>query len=558
MRTLRDLLTDAAQRHGDRPALRYKEAGHWSTLSYATLRARARTIEVMLRGLGIAPYDRVAILLENEVRWPELYFGIVGLGATAVPIDAKLREAEVTHILRDSGARAIFLPERAIPSLGDFERQAPALEHIVLLDTTGPLPPPVGNATWHDHAEATLSAKASEPATGGFADVGPAPDDVASIIYTSGTTGRQKGAMLTHANFRANVDAVRAGIFIRPGELFLLVLPLHHAFAFTANLLFPLAAGAEIAVAESPRTVGDNMREVSPSILIGVPLLFEKLYRKIQSGLRTSATARMLLALGIRGPVRRKVRASLGGRLRLCVVGGAPSDPAMVRGFARLGIPLLEGYGLTETAPVLTLNPPDAPHPGTVGKPIAGVEVRIDAPNADGVGEILARGANVMPGYFRNERATGEVIRDGWFRTGDLGRLDADGYLTITGRRKSLIVNREGKNISPEEVEANLLASPLIAECIVLGYRAPGETGERVGVILVPNQEAMEGRRTPGGMPPGDDETVAILRDEVRRIGRHLADYKRPRSIQVRTEEFEKTSTGKVKRYLYAIDPVEV
>ena len=224
----------------------------------------------------------------------------------------------------------------------------------------------------------------------------------------------------------------------------------------------------------------------------------------------------------------------------------------------KLGIAILEGYGLTETAPILTLNPMDRPRPGTVGRPLSGVEIKILDPNPDGVGEIAARGPNVMPGYYRNEEATKQAFADGWFLTGDLGFIDAEGYVTITGRKKSLIVNREGKNIYPEEVEGFLTASEYIREALVLGYQVPGETGERLGAIVVPDQEAVDRLARRHKRPLTDAEVDDLMKKEVARMGLTMADYKHPRRIQVRHEEFEKTSTGKIKRYLYALNAADV
>lgn len=240
------------------------------------------------------------------------------------------------------------------------------------------------------------------------------------------------------------------------------------------------------------------------------------------------------------------------------VVGGAPSDPKVLRGFASLGLPIIEGYGLTETSPILTLNPQAAPKPGTVGRAVPGVELKIDSPNGEGVGEVMAKGPCIMKGYYGNEQATAEVLDGEWFHTGDLGFIDDDGYLTITGRRKNLIVNREGKNIYPEEVENEVCSSPFVLEALVLGYKPQGETGERVGVIVVPDQDALDAHGRKVGHPLSDDEMRELLTAEVKKAAAQIAQYKRPRRIQIRTEEFEKTSTAKVKRYLYAMDAMEV
>ena len=312
--------------------------------------------------------------------------------------------------------------------------------------------------------------------------------------------------------------------------------------------------------AESLRTVGDNIREASPTLVLGVPLLFEKVYNKLLAGIRSNRAANLLWRLGLRNPVRKGIREKLGGRIRLMISGGAPADPKMLAGLEDLGLKTREGYGLTECSPVLTLSPYDEPiRPGSCGKVLPEVEMRVFDPNGEGVGELAAKGGNIMKGYYNNPGATEDVFRDGWFLTGDLGYIDSDNYVFITGRKKALIVNREGKNIYPEEVEIQINQSPLILESIVLGYRAPGETvGEHVGIIVVPDEEGIAVLETAEKRKFSEKEIEARLRAEVKKQASALADYKHPRRIGIRWEEFNKTSTGKIKRYLYAMDEAAV
>ena len=383
--------------------------------------------------------------------------------------------------------------------------------------------------------------------------------DVASIIYTSGTTGRSKGAMLTHANFTAQLLALEY-FTVRKDDNFLLVLPLHHAFAFTANFIVPLSARCEVSIVENLRTIPENMKETSPTVLLAVPLLAEKMLGAIMKKVGKSAAARALMAMGLSRVVGRKIIAQLGGRLRILVVGGAAADPDVLRQWTKFGIVTLQGYGLTETAPISALAPQNAIKFETVGKALPGHDLRIASPNADGVGEIEVKGPSVMKGYFRNEAATAECFdEDGWFMTGDLGKMDEDGYVTITGRKKSLIVNREGKNIYPEEVEIAINACPHVLESIVLGYHVPGEAkGEHVGAIVVADLDkiAEERNKTDVGSasPLSDEEIRELCIREVRTAMKQLSAYKHPRRIQVRFDPLRKTNTLKIKRYLYSLD----
>lgn len=558
--TLKELLARSVQQRGDAVALRYKQQECWHTVSYNELLASVRRVAEILGRFGVKPGDRVAIFRENAPEWPEIYFGVAGMGATAVPVDAKLQEQEVAHVLRDSGAKLMFSDAKNYPLLRDVEPHIPDMHTIVLVDGHEILPIQSRRIKYFDYDQ--LIKEVSENAGSerrAYDRQQPKDDDVASFIYTSGTTGRQKGTMLTHRNFTANVESCRRAIDVRHTDNFLLVLPLHHSFAFTTNLLLPVAVGAEISFVENLKTVGENMREVFPTVLIGVPLLLEKMYKRIWNGLKENKVAYAMFNLGLRKPVTRGIAQKLGGKLRLVVTGGAPCDPELLVGFGRLGFDILEGYGLTETAPVLTLNPQGRPKAGTVGKPLPDVQITILDPDSDGAGEIAAKGPNIMKGYFNNPEATQAVFHDGWFLTGDLGVIDAEGYVTITGRKKSLIVNREGKNIHPEEVEHQVCKSPYIREALALGYREADErVGEHVGVIVVPNQESIDELCQREKKLMTERDITTMIRNEVKKHCAEIAEYKRPRRIQIRWEEFDKTSTGKVKRYLYAMGSDDV
>ena len=557
--TLRSLLLDAAAQSPESVFLRWKADGDWRTWTYRETAARARAVAEALGALGCRPGDRVAMLMENRPEWVCVYLGIVSCGLTAVPIDAKLQAGEVSHVLRDSEAVAVFGSGRCGPLLREVMGTLRFLRSVVLLDGAVGEDRREGAVRVCDFDRLLSSVGPGAEASDSFFDRHVAgAGDVASIIYTSGTTGRSKGAMLTHANFCAQFVALSRFTATRDDN-FLLVLPLHHAFAFTANFLLPLACQCQISMVENLRTVPENMRDVRPTVLIAVPLLAEKMLATVMKKVRNSAAARALMAVGLSRVVGRRVVDRLGGRLRLLISGGAPADPAMLRAWRRLGVSAIEGYGLTETAPICTLNPENDVRYGTVGPAIPNHEMRVAEPDAEGVGELEFRGPSVMKGYFRNEDATREAFDGDWFRTGDMGRMDADGYVTITGRKKSLIVNREGKNIYPEEVELVLNACPHVLESVVLGYRLPGEsTGEHVGAILVADLDrfASERNRTDvdSASPLSDDQIREICIAEVREAVRQLAAYKHPRRIRVRFEPLERTQTHKIKRYLYSVD----
>lgn len=554
--TIKECLEQAADECPDGVALRYREDGAWKTTSFSKLRERVWHVSEMLSRLGVAPGDRVALHHENSPAWFEIYYGIVSIGAVAVPVDAKLREQEVAHILRDCGVAVVLCSERLTVVINNIAPRVQSLRSVVAIDSDEE--PPLGceqvvcytyKRLWNEVSQAALS--------NGRAFDAHAPDESApaSFIYTSGTTGRQKGAVLTHRNFMVNVDDIAKAIAIRPTDNFMLVLPLHHSFAFTCNMLVPLFARCEISLVENLKTIKANMADCAPTVLLAVPLLLEKMLARIMEGIDASLPGRIMYRIGLARVLGRKVHAGLGGALRMVVSGGAPISPVTLTAWNKLGIHVIEGYGITETAPVLTVNPPDAPMIGTVGRPLQSVEIRIAEPNDEGVGEIITRGGNVMKEYFNNPEETAKVLIDGWYHTGDLGHFNEAGYLVISGRKKSLIVNREGKNIYPEEVERQVAESRYVLECLALGYREPpDDVGERVGLIAVPDMDALAHLEDVEGKRLSDEEIAQLVREDVRKQLDELAEYKRPRRIEIRFDEFEKTTTQKIKRYLYAID----
>ena len=562
--TLKETLEHSAQKHGSKILMKYKRDGEWRTLTFRQFLARVQnTAEALVKAAHARPGDRIALLGANSPEWCQIHYAITGLAAIAVPIDVKLQEQEVAHILADSGASVLLMDSAAEANILLMADRCPNLRHIILF---GAQKPELDNGKTrgiqlHDFDKILADTKTLAEGHGAAYDrFHPKEDDVASYIYTSGTTGRQKGAMLTHGNFTANFKSIDAAIEIIPEDNFMVILPLHHSFAFTVCLVTPVAAGVQMSFVESLRTVSENIRETSPTLIPAVPLLLDKVYAKLQAGIKANRVASLLWALGIRNPVRKGIAEKLGGKIRLMISGGAPADPKMLAGLEDMGLRAREGYGITECSPVLSLTPIDAPiRPGSCGKVLPFVEMRVFDANSEGVGELAAKGGNVMKGYYNNPAATAEVFRDGWFLTGDLGYIDADNYVFITGRKKALIVNREGKNIYPEEVEQQINHSPLILESVVLGYRPPGEAvGEQVGVIVVPDEEGLAALEAREKRKLVEKEIEERLRAEVKKQVAALADYKHPRRIQIRWEEFSKTSTGKIKRYLYAMSEAAV
>ncbi len=549
---IHEILNRAAEERPAGVALKYKRGGAWHTIPFSELCARAWKVSEIVTQLGVKAGDRVAIVRENSPEWYELYYGIMGVGAIAVPVDAKLREMEIAHIFHDCGVSVAFCSKKKSEVFMGLDERLPELRSVVVLDCGDA--PLAGNQQDYEILKQNVSVapQAEARAFGRFEQTDDAP---ASFLYTSGTTGRPKGAVLTHRNFLVNVASVAEAIQIHTTDNFMLVLPLHHSFAFTTMLLLPIYAQCQVSLVESLKTINSDMEATAPTALLAVPLLLEKMLTRIMAGIDSNRLAKLMYRCGLGKVVGKKVKQGLGGSLRLIISGGAPISPKTLRTWNQLGFNIVEGYGITETAPVLTLNPLDAPRVGTIGRPISGVQIKILEPNSEGVGEIIAHGENIMQGYYNNPEETEKVLKDGWYHTGDLGYFDEKDYIVISGRKKSLIVNREGKNIYPEEVERQVLKSEYVLECLVLGYRESGEdTGERVGLIVVPNQDVFNAMEDQSRERLSDQNIEDFVRTDVRKQLAELSDYKRPRKIQFRFEEFDKTTTQKVKRYLYAID----
>jgi long-chain acyl-CoA synthetase len=384
-------------------------------------------------------------------------------------------------------------------------------------------------------------------------------EDCLSILFTSGTMGNSKGVILTHGNVACNLVDAAKWVDLRTEDRFLSVLPLHHSYECTDGFLLPIYRGATISYAENLRRIAENLAETRSTAMLGVPLLWHAIYRKIESAMAAKGmwkinAAKKIAALtekcfnrNIRRFLFAKVHEKFGGCLRILISGGAAIDPEVARGFRELGIEFLQGYGLTESAPILAVNRNKAFRDAAAGLPLPGVELKI----ADD-GEILARGPNIMKGYYGNPEATHEVLRDGWLHTGDLGYIDADGFLYIRGRKKSVIVSPSGKNIYPEELEAEILRSEYISECLVYSRDADDAgRGFAVETIVVPDMEYFKDQRLGVEEPPDRELIEQVLRKEVKERCGNLADYKKVDRVQVRFEEMEKTTTKKIKRYLY-------
>lgn len=535
-KTLVELFEACTKNHAGRVAMRITRGGREERYTYADLRECVLRAAAFLAARGFGPGDHLGLIGDNSPEWGMAYFAIQRIGATAIPLERDLRPPEILRLLRLGDARGLLLSDALHERHGELAEAGAA--------GTRPF-------STHPFAEVFRIGDRAEEARRIRALPGPpTAGALASILFTSGTTGAPKGVMLTHRNFTSLVAKLLSIYDIGEKDGALSVLPLHHSFEFTTGFLLPLSRGAQIAYLEAigPESLQHELRKGHTTCIVGVPALWDLLRRRILAPFaeRSRRVEDLVVALidaahllredtGVNiGPaVFLPVHSALGGRIRYLISGASALSETTWKTFRGLGFHIAQGYGLTEAAPVLTVTPPDGPTPiGSVGRALPGIEVRIAEPDASGVGEVVAKGANIMAGYYGNEEATAEALRDGWLHTGDLGRLDAGGHLFLVGRRKDVIVDSGGKNIYPDEVEELYAAPEQIAELAVVGL--PDGMAEQVAAVVVPSGKTPEDR--------------AQVEAHFRSVSSRLPLHKRIKTLEFRDEPLPRTATRKVKR----------
>jgi len=584
-KTINELFVQAMEDHQKPDAFLTKTEGRYGGVSSRDVLLKVAALAQAFGEMGVGAGDRVALLSENRLEWALTDYAILGLGGVTVPLYSTLLEEDVRFVLSDSGSKGIVVSTRdQLKKVLAVRSSLPGLKFVVAMDSEpGEFPDVLG---WKELAGRDTSAGPDPVKSLEAQSLRTQPDDVATIVYTSGTTGVFKGVVLTHANIASNIQACDRLFDFHPGDVSMAFLPLAHIFERMIDFYY-MAQGVSIAYAESIDTLPQNLREVRPTLMAVVPRLVEKIREKVIEevrhlppskqrlfgwALRTgrdwfpyrisgrSAPAGLSVKRALANKmVYSKIRSQMGGRLRLLISGAAPLSRELAEFFFSIGIPIYEGYGLTETSPVIAVNHPGAVRLGTVGPVIPGVEVRLGEETEDAEGhsgrEILVRGPNVTPGYYHQEEMNSEAFADGWFHTGDLGSLDEEGFLSITGRKKNLFKTSGGKYVSPEKLENLFQGHRYVAQLVVLG-----DSRKFVGSLIVPNFTALESYAREQGIDFAGrehlvkNETIhAFVQAQVDEACKHLPPHERIRQIALLPKELtiaagELSATLKVKR----------
>lgn len=553
---LKDMLESSTRLYGDKAAFLVKKQGSdaYHPVTYRQFKQDVDAMGTALIELGLQG-KRIALIGENRYEWAVTYLAVVNGTGIIVPLDKELPANEIENLLSRSRADAIFFSGNTRRQLDNVRARNTAIISVCMDDSDGH----DGVLSFRQLVEkgAALLSTGDSRFTGAKIDT----EAMNILLFTSGTTDQAKAVMLSHRNISANLMSMCSMLYIDPKDVFLSVLPIHHTYECTCGFLCPFYRGATVAFCEGLRHIPRNLQESKATVMLGVPLIFETMYRriwdqaakypdkerKLKLGLRLS-NALKIAHIDIARKLFAPVHDSFGGHLRLFISGAAGIDPLVAKGFRDLGIHFVQGYGLTECAPIVALNRDVDFKDDAAGLPLPGLEVRIDSAAPGEAGEIIVKGPSVMMGYYENQEATEKVMKNGWFHTGDMGVIDKDGFVHITGRKKNVIVTKNGKNIYPEEIETLLGRSPYIKESLVYGKVSQATGDIEVAATIVPDFEKLEQEYANALQAPEDIH--ALILNEVKAVNKNLVLYKHVKHIQLRQEEFAKTTTKKIKRYV--------
>lgn len=500
--------------------------------------------------------ERIVIVSETTYQWYISYMATLCGAGIAVPTDKELPANELENVIKRSRATIVIYSEKLKDNIKKIEDNLPGVKYFAKMYSDEKL-------TGRNVGLNTIIREGRELVASGddsFMKIKIDPEEFKVLIFTSGTTSQSKGVMLCNRNLASNINAVSAAVKLYPTDRLFSVLPLHHTYESTIGFLVPMANGCSVAVCQGLKHIVPNLKETKPTAMLAVPLLIENLYKKINASIEKGGKAGLVnsmihvtnalktVGIDIKKKVFNEIYENLGGNLRFIVSAAAPIDAKVGKWVQDIGISFLQGYGLTETAPIAALTPEYDTRVGSAGKPVICADIKIHNPNENGEGEIWIKSKTLMLGYYENEEATNEVMHDGWFNAGDIGYMDNDGFLYITGRSKNVIVTQNGKNIYPEEIELLLGKVEEIKECMVYGKQLKEDDKElTVTVKVIPNYEKIEEKH---GKDLTEEKVYDIIWSEIKQVNKKLTSYKAIKRLEIKKDEFEKTTTMKIKRFV--------
>ena len=550
--SVQELIIRSCKKYKDKIALEDFTNYPVSKATYGQLYEYIIKFGSSLTGLGVKERDHIAVIGENRVQWGIVYLTSMAFNLVIVPVDKNLSSNEMLNVLHESGTKAIVFSESFHQTICEMKEFLPKLKFFISMDLNENAE---GCYSMIKMIENQNTRDVKLPVIN--------PDDLAEIIFTSGSLGRAKGVMLSQKALASNLMGMTGMIRIMSEDRFFSVLPIHHTYECTCGFLCPIYVGGSTHFSRSLKTILEDIQKAKPTIMLGAPLLFNKMYAKIMKGIAedkvkskiVNPIIRLTNLLELAGWKNSKkiflkeLHKKFGGAIRLFVVGGAAPDPKVAKGFREFGFNFVQGYGLTETSPILALNKLNNFKDDAAGLPLPGVEIQIHNPDRHGVGEIYAKGDNVMLGYYNNQKLTGEAFDNGWFKTGDLGFIDEDGFLHLSGRKKNVIIANNGENVFPEEIEDLLSRNPFILECMVYGQKDE-KHDEIIAVQLVTNSETFIEYSLKNNVKITPELINEKISEVVAETNKNLAAFKRIKKFYIRENEFEKTTTQKIKRHL--------
>jgi len=551
--SIREMLFNSADRFPDKLALEDLADTPIMKVSFRQLLEDVMKFGYSLQKLGLQEKAHLAVISENRVQWGIAYLAGMTFNYVVVPIDKNLPEQDIINILHESEAEAIVFSNSYNDLMRDKKDLLKKLKIFVNMD--------LENEKDGFHSMPALIRKGKVIDRQSLPRIN--PEEMAEINFTSGSLGRAKGVMLSQKNIAENLMSMTSMIRIIEKDRFLSVLPIHHTYECTCGFLCPLYCGASVHYARSLKTVGEDLQKVKATILLGVPLLYDKMFRKVYKAitedkvkskivpplLKITNLAEKVGWKSSKKLVFKELHHQFGGAIRLFIAGAAAPDPKVAKGLREFGFNFVQGYGLTETSPILALNQIDNFKDMAAGLPLKNVHLRINDPNPEGIGEVWVKGPNVMLGYFKNPQLTKEVFEGEWLKTGDLGFIDSDGFLHLVGRKKNMILSRTGENVYPEEIEDIINRSPYILESFVYGEEND-KHDEIIAAQLVTDADAFIEYSEHNSADINDELIKKIVDEEIKKVNKQLPLHKQIRKYYIRTEEFEKTTTQKIKRYL--------